>query len=82
MLTEIVIDPAGNAHGIYGEEFDFTCLGEVRIRRASHCEPDEHGRWFANLSPVGGPKLGPFTKRSAALASELSWLRAHVLHQS
>ena len=33
-----------------------------RIRRASHVEPDEAGRWWADLSPVGGPRLGPFAR--------------------
>jgi hypothetical protein len=42
-------------------------------------EPDENGRWWADLSPVAGPKLGPFTKRSEALHAEVEWLRHHVL---
>jgi hypothetical protein len=79
MTTEIVIGLGGDVQSIYGEEFDFACLGEVQIRRASFVEPDDQGRWFADLSPMGGPKLGPFTKRSAALDAEVQWLRCHVL---
>jgi hypothetical protein len=43
------------------------------IKRASHVEPREDG-WYADLSPVGGPELGPFDLRSDALAEEVKWL--------
>ncbi len=47
--------------------------GEAAITRASHVEPD--GRdWFADLAPVLGPKLGPFSTRRAALRAEHDWL--------
>ena len=85
-IVEIVVGPAGDACCVYGEAFDFASLGDVDIRRASHCEPDERGRWWADLSPVGGPRLGPFPRRSGALGAELSWLRPHLprlsLHSS
>ena len=46
-------------------------LGTARkSRRASHVEPDADGRWWADLSPVAGPRLGPFEVRSAALDAE------------
>ena len=79
MAVEIVIGPNGDARTIYDERFDFACLGDVQIRRASHVEPDESGRWFADLSPVGGPTLGPYGKRSMALEAEVNWLRLHAL---
>lgn len=47
-----------------------------RIARASHVEPTHDGRWTADLGPVGGPVLGPFTTRQQALDEEVSWLRA------
>lgn len=50
--------------------------GQAVTRRASHVEPDGSG-WTADMSPVGGPKLGPFSTRSEALAEEVAWLRAH-----
>jgi len=75
---ELVIKPCGNAVCIYGEELDLACLGDVRVRRGSHVEPDDWGRWWADLSPVSGPKLGPFAKRSEALAAELAWLGSHL----
>jgi hypothetical protein len=49
------------------------------IRRASHVEADKAGRWFADLSPVAGPVLGPFDRRSEALAAEHEWLLANRL---
>ena len=76
---EIIVDPNGTARCLYAEDIDLAALGEVGVIRASHCEPDEHGWWWADLSPVAGPKLGPFPKRSAALEAEIDWLRAHVL---
>ena len=51
----------------------------LEIRRASHVEPDDDGRWFADLSPVEGPKLGPFALRSQALDAERVWLEANCL---
>ncbi len=81
METEIVIGPNGDAQSIYDEAFDLSCLGEVQIQRASFVEPNERGRWFADLSPVHGPMLGPFDKRSLALEAEVTWLRLHAFHQ-
>jgi hypothetical protein len=64
----------GDVHCLYCEAIDLASLGELRIRRASHVEPDEGGLWHADLSPVNGPKLGPFPSRSLALAAEAHWL--------
>ncbi|MHB8860928.1 MAG: hypothetical protein ACYC6N_00885 [Pirellulaceae bacterium] len=49
------------------------------ISRGSHVEPDAAGNWYADLSPVGGPLLGSFSHRSAALAAERDWLEGHWL---
>jgi hypothetical protein len=76
---DIIVDPDGNARCIYAEDIDLAALGEVDVVRASHCEPDEHGQWWADLAPAQGPKLGPFPKRSEALTAEASWLRRHWL---
>jgi hypothetical protein len=64
---------------LYGEELDLTALGRLRIARGSHVEPTADGRWTADLSPVGGPVLGPFPARSQALDAERAWLLAHWL---
>jgi hypothetical protein len=76
---ELVIECAGNVRFVYDESVDLTSLGPLSIRRASHVEPDEQGRWHADLSPVGGPRLGPFYCRSSALAAEQAWLGTNWL---
>ena len=76
---DLVIETDGTVRCLYDETVDLSSLGEVRIERGSHVEPDARGRWFADLSPVDGPLLGPFTKRSDALDAEARWLTAHWL---
>jgi hypothetical protein len=71
---QLLITSAGAVHCLYGEAIDLAVLGELSIRRASHVEPDAAGRWHADLSPVNGPRLGPFERRSEALAAESRWL--------
>jgi hypothetical protein len=75
----LVVAPDGTVRTLYTEALDLGVLGSPRIRRASHVEPDEQGRWHADLRPVGGPVLGPFDRRSAALAAEVAWLEEHWL---
>jgi hypothetical protein len=76
---EMVIDYKGGVRCIYGEELNLTALGQVSISRASHVEPDAQGQWWADLTPVHGPALGPFSLRSDALAAEVTWLETHWL---
>jgi hypothetical protein len=52
--------------------------GDATIERASHVEP-EGTQWVADMAPMGGPKLGPFTKRQDALDAEVAWLNENVL---
>ncbi len=78
----LVIDPQGCAHCVYGEAIDLGTLGSLAITRASQVEPDESGAWWAELLPVGGPRLGPFARRSDALAAEQCWLECHWLYGS
>jgi hypothetical protein len=75
----LLIDPQGTVHAIYGEEIDLGALGQLTIRRASHVEPDKTGRWWVDFSPIGGPRLGPYRNRTAALAAEQEWLTNHWL---
>jgi hypothetical protein len=76
---ELMITPYGQVRCFYEEAFELAALGRIEIARASHVEPDACGQWWANLEPVGGPILGPFGRRSAALAAECDWLTAHWL---
>ena len=76
---KLLVQPDGTVRAIYDEMIDLAVLGRVTITRASHVEPDEQGRWLADLSPVNGPVLGPFDRRSEALEVEHDWLEAHWL---
>ncbi len=76
---QLIVQPNGAVRCVYDEEIDLNSLGRPSVSRASHVEPDQHGRGFADLSPVGGPKLGPFDRRSDALAAESTWLEQHWL---
>ena len=76
---ELIVEPGGAVRAIYDEALDLSALGAVSIRRASHVEPDAAGRWWADLSPVGGPTLGPFRRRSLAIEAELTWLGENLL---
>ena len=78
---ELIIQ-GGNVRCIYAETLDLRGLGKPNITRASHVEPDSAGRWIADLAPVGGPKLGPFDKRTDALAAEVQWLRDNWLDKA
>ena len=71
---QLVIKPTGDLIGIYDDSFAYRELGRPSIRRASHVEPDGSGRWFADLSPVDGPTLGPFDRRHEAIDAELEFL--------
>ncbi|MGE3779075.1 MAG: hypothetical protein AB7F89_17955 [Pirellulaceae bacterium] len=77
---QIIISPNGEARCIYSEAIELTTLGSITIRRGSHVEPDQQGNWWVDLAPVLGPKLGPFSTRSAALAAEAQWLEVHWLN--
>lgn len=76
---QIVIETTGTVRCLYGEELNLNALGRLAIRRGSHVEPTDDGQWTADLSPVKGPVLGPFTSRSAALAAEREWLEQNWL---
>ena len=78
----LVVAKDGSARAVYGEAIDLASLGSLRIRRASAVEPDEAGRWAADLQPCGGPVLGPFLLRSLAITAEVAWLEANALAAS
>ena len=76
---ELVIEATGRVRCIYGEDLDLHALGQVAIQRGSHVEPTVDGQWMVDLSPVDGPKLGPFAVRSTALTEEVAWLSQNWL---
>lgn len=76
---ELTINIRGQIRCIYDEALDLSALGPPVVTRASHVEPKMHGLWYADLAPVAGPRLGPFPRRSDALAAERAWLAANWL---
>ena len=79
VVMELVVSPHGIVRCVYSEDLDLRALGMPQIRRASLVEPDNAGLWWADLSPVNGPTLGPFEHRGDALAAEVGWLSKHWL---
>ena len=76
---ELIIESSGNARCVYSDTLPLLSIGKLRIERASHVEPNDKGEWDADLSPVSGPTLGPFSKRTDAIAAEVQWLRDNWL---
>ena len=76
---QMIVATNGSLRCLYDEAIDLAAIGRLSITRASHVEPDEQGRWLADLSPLTGPLLGPFILRSDALEAERAWLEAHWL---
>jgi hypothetical protein len=79
---QLVVSVDAVVRCVYSELIDLHQFGNLSIRRGSHVEPDVQGRWFADLSPVDGPNLGPFSHRSEALAAEAFWLQRNWLHRT
>src|SRR5262245_58978349 len=75
----LVVESDGHVRCLYGEAVDLASLGVLSIRRASQVEPDSEGAWWSDLSPLNGPRLGPFAQRSLALAAEEKWLERNWL---
>jgi hypothetical protein len=77
--TILVVASDGTIRCVYDEVLPLSALGKLAIERASHVEPDGSGQWYADLGPVAGPRLGPFSLRSQALKAEQYWLQEHWL---
>ena len=74
MIIDVL--PSGQLMFIYDDELrEIIEHGESVMKRVSHVEPDEDANFTADLSPIGGPVLGPFRLRQEAL----KWLESHVL---
>ena len=76
---EWVVSTTGETRMVFNDRVDLRSVGRISIRRGSHVEPTPLGQWNADLSPVAGPTLGPFDKRSEALAAEVAWLQQNWL---
>ena len=76
---QLLIEPCGDVRCLYSEAIDLNTFGPPSIRRGSHVEPNEGGQWVADMNPVSGPALGPYSTRSEALAAEVEWLEANWL---
>jgi hypothetical protein len=79
--VKILFEPDGTSRFIYSDALAEIAreVGDIVIRRASHVEPTDDGQWKADLLPVAGPVLGPFTTRQEALDAEVAWLkRTHI----
>ena len=76
---KLLVKPDGTVRAIYAEEIDLAVLGRPRSPAPATSSPTLDGRWHADLTPVGGPVLGPFDRRSEALDAERAWLERHWL---
>ena len=79
-MMQIVITSDGSVRCIYSDLLDLHTLGRLQIRRGSHVEPTPEGYWQVDLSPVKGPRLGPYRKRQEALDAEIQWLEESWLN--
>ena len=79
MTHTLVIDESGGIRFIHSDELIplRDALGKGVTKRASNVEPDSNGEWSADLSPVNGPVIGPFTTRQEALDAEIAWLKTN-----
>jgi len=76
----LTITPSGETRCVYTEALELDQLGSPSITaHISHVDPDENGQWWADLSPVNGPTLGPFARKSEAIRAEVSWIEEHAL---
>ncbi len=76
MAINVLIRPDGSVVMIYQEHLSLTALGPGKVKRASEVNPDGEGKWWAQI--YRGPKLGPFAKRSEAVAAEIRYLEEHL----
>jgi hypothetical protein len=77
-MINVNIDSTGTARFIWNDDLaGLLEHGDARVVRASHVEPDDRGGWLADMSPSGGPVLGPFKLRAEALVAEVGWLRTN-----
>ncbi len=69
----------GRIQYIYNEDLNINNIGKVDIKRASRVEPDKDGKWYVDLSLIGGKKINGFNKRSEAIKYEIDWIEKNIL---
>lgn len=77
---KLYVRPDGNAQCLYSDDISLAELGALNIKRASYVEPQEDspGRWYVDLSPVGGPFITGYASRAEALKAEELWLNSEM----
>lgn len=81
-VAVIDVSPAGEITAIYDDELRdvFVALGELRRPRASDINEDSAtGKFFADLSKIGGPILTGFDFKKDAERAEVAWITKHVV---
>lgn len=84
-MTEysVFILPDGTIRFIYDDSLKWlSSESNIFLKRASHIEAnvnDNKVEWFADLSPVNGPLLGPFASREESIEAEKHWLHKYHL---
>ena len=76
---QMIVATNGSLRCLYDEAIDLAAIGRLSITRASHVEPDEQGRWLADLRPSPARYSGHSFSVANALEAERAWLEAHWL---
>lgn len=83
--VDIFIHPDGTIRYLFYDVLrPLLDCGKSTVSRASHIDMhlvDDQWKWFADLSPVSGPNLGPFLDRDDAITAEVSWLVENHLNK-
>ena len=73
-MPKIVIEKSGEMRFIYSDKLiPLIKQGNPEIKRATHVEWEKRefgDGWYVDMSPVDGPKFGPFETREEALQEE------------
>lgn len=68
----------GTVRLLYQEKLNTGILGPLKdLHRVSRVEPDREGKWWSHFQ--NGVSLGPYGKRSEALAGEREYLEGKGL---
>jgi len=72
---KLLVERSGRVTCLYDERLDLTALGPCSVTRASYVEP-VGSQWESRIR--GGPVLGPFPRRSDAVAAEVRYLEERL----